>query len=428
MNFKRNFKMYVKNKETKIAFGFFMAFLLIIAITFIPSVNLVHGVRDDFTSEKIEVFYSNNYDTTYLVGSKNNVYYSQYKGFENSHLNKFADIEDLSNEYGDATTHEYNFIKLDLSIDSPIIKVGGLVDNINGGGGYTLILTQDGHLYYLSSTTKTLTLLLNDIVDFNIMYHNVLIKDKQNNLNYYYIEDARCLYKIDLNIQNANQYFFTDYNNEDNLFAFMYQVDNEIYKLSMKYEKEEQPINENYPVIELNGMDKTTTQISNIGIISKTASVDENTLILNDKNELYYYDNGEFSIIDFDNKVDDIYACGAYAFIVKSNKQTYYLGDIKIDEDVSFDHLKKLDYDNKEFYASSNGVFIYKNNILYLYNEKTNTFDGMYVNFFFSYVARYFSIFVCVMIIIYFLMSYYEASKRYNRYFSKSVKEKDENE
>jgi len=106
---KENVKLYFKDKNTIIALSLLFVFLCAFFYTLFPSSTAIKGIAELFSTSKIEQIYSNNYSTIYAVDENNKLYYSFDKRVP-GHLNNFEGITSLDNEYGDATSHFYNFI------------------------------------------------------------------------------------------------------------------------------------------------------------------------------------------------------------------------------------------------------------------------------------------------------------------------------
>ncbi len=425
-----NFTIYIKEKNTKIAFIFFCFFLIAFILSLLPVCYYSKGVRNDFSMEKIDFITSNNNDTTYLVSKKNNLYYSQNKSFDSSHLNKYSNIKNVSNAYGDATAHEYNFIKLNYSFPSKIIDVKGYADNVNGEKGYTLVLLNNGDVYFLSNYTKEFKLLFKNVSEIYNVAENILIKDKDNNLIYMYLQDNE-IYKINLNIKNIKYAFVATskmigekieskiyYVNQNDTLNYIYLeteslnqkevIDEEyiftIYKLNIENSKQE------------NDLIKNVKQIVTIDYSCILLTYDNKLFGIDEKNLLFSNSNIITEIPNSKN-IEEIYSTGRYAFIIKDSDNLSYIGDIKIDSTNDYLTIKEINKKANYFYSSSNGTFLLKKGKLYLYDKKSSKFQGMYINYFVYYIQRYFSLFVCAMIILYFILSYIELSKRYNRYY-----------
>ena len=168
MKFKRNFKLYIKQKSTIVAF----IFIVLTIISFIPSVFDVKGISENFNKYEVSYLSTNNYTTTY-ASSNNILFYSQNKS-QNSTLNNFSNMKKYTNEYGSALSHPYNFIKIDYKFDSNIVKVVGISDNYLGNDGETLILTEKKHLYLISKRSKTVDYLLDNVIDVFAFYSRVI--------------------------------------------------------------------------------------------------------------------------------------------------------------------------------------------------------------------------------------------------------------
>lgn len=425
-----NFKIYIKEKNTKIAFIFFSLFIICFILSLLPVCYYSKGVRNDFSMEKIAFITSNNNDTTYLVSKKNNLYYSQDKSFDSSHLNKYSNIKNVSNAYGDATAHEYNFIKLNYDFPYKIIDVKGYADNVNGEKGYTLVLLDNGDLYFLSNNTKDFKLLYKNASEIYNVAENILIKDKNNNLSYIYLQENE-LYKIELNINNIKSAFIASsqiideklkskiyYVSQTNSLSYIYlETDN------LK-QKEQIDNNGIFPLYKL-GVQDSVEENNLLENVKQIATIDYSCLILTYDNKLFGIDEKSLIFsndniiteISNDKIIDEIYSTGRYAFILKTSNNLSYIGDIKFESTKDYLTIKEINEKADYLYSSSNGSFLLKKGKLYLYHKKSSKFQGMYINYFVYYIQRYFSLFVCAMIILYFILSYIELSKRYNRYY-----------
>lgn len=393
-NFKRNFNLFKKEKSTLVAFYFLIFTIMMVIISFIPSFYLLSGVRNNFEIEKISFIKSNGTDTTYLVSNLNHLFYSTNKESSISHLNKYTNTKDLSNEYGSNNGPLYNFIYVDYEFDSKIVDVLGRSDEfLPLGNGYTLVLTEDGNLYYIDNYYNDFTIKLTNVKKVKSMHKNLLIEKNDNKI---YKTNTDDFILKETSYSNVDDFFFAD--NE----SYYILKDNKFYYgNSILYENIIKGANSGSTVAIYDSND-------NIYIIDKP-NVDNITIGL--VNNQYGH-------------INDLYAIGSYGFAFNIDNNIYCLGECLIDD--GFSSLKLLDFKCQYFAGSKNGNIALKNNKLFIYNEENNEFEGMYKNFVIYYVFRYLFIFICCMILMYLLISFNEYNKRYNRYFNASLNKEKE--
>lgn len=421
MNFKRNFKLYIKQKSTVVAFIFYIVFIILTIISFIPYLFEIKGISENFNNYKVTYITTNNYTTTY-VGSDNTLFYSQNKS-QNSTLNNFSNIKEYANEYGSATSHPYNFIKIDYKFDSNITKVVGISDNYLGEDGETLILTQKNYLYLISKRSKTVDYLLNNVSDVFAFYSRVLKNNVyfivRNNNTYfaYFINNQISMYEIG----NYSDCFLTL--SEDNIYKFIVKENDEISILTLTFNDEVKDtlkgfsylINE-YKVA-INNKEKLSSNVSKI-------IFDEKKIYLLKENKCYFIDDEyQINLIYCDKDIIDIYFTGEDACIAITSDDLYYFGTLKYFNKATEEFLK-INIKGGLVYGNRNSLIVYKNNKLYLYDENVNDFVIMYSNILLNKIMKIFNVFVVIMLTFYFILSYKEASERYNRYFSSSKNNK----
>ena len=121
--------------------------------------------------------------------------------------------------------------------------------------------------------------------------------------------------------------------------------------------------------------------------------------------------------IPCEDQIKDFYATGEDALIAVCESGLYYMGTLE-DFNSNYKSFVNLHIDSGKIYANANSVILLKENgKLYLYNKDTGKFEGMYENLFITIILRYFSIFAISIMILYFIISFIEDNKRFNRYF-----------
>ena len=230
---KRNFKMYIKQKSTITAFLFFVLFLIMLIISVLPACKYRKGVYDEFQSYDITYMSTNNYNVTYLA-SGNELFYSQNKK-QTTSLNTFVGLKDLSNAYGDPTARLYNFVRIDHKFSSDIIEVQGIMDDIDGTKGETLILTKNSELYLISQRSNKVQCILKNVKAFDVKYEPTLQKEiylvlhHNNDLSLYYIENSQ-LNKMNILNENIEEFYFVK--NENNISKILIKQENKLYELT----------------------------------------------------------------------------------------------------------------------------------------------------------------------------------------------------
>ena len=291
----RNIKMYVKQKSSITAFCFLFVFVILFLISIIPGLQYKKGVTDEFKRYNVTYMSTNNYSVTYLA-SEDELFYSQDK-FQNSSLNDFAGIVDLSNEFGDPTSHRYNFIHIKYDFDSDIIDIKGISDNMIGKDGETFVLTENGKLYLISERSEKVDLLLDDVKKINVKYEETLSKsiylvlDKYNDLSMYYFEN-NLLIKTKLYKGNLSDFYYIE--NSNGAHEILINENNNLYKLNCSISSSgnnEYLLTYAYSIYE-------NTSVFNISKEDLNLSVDK----LVELNNKYYYlkDNKVYNL--FENK------------------------------------------------------------------------------------------------------------------------------
>ena len=410
----RNIKMYVKQKSSITAFCFLFVFVILFLISIIPGLQYKKGVTDEFKKYNVTYITTNNYSVTYLA-SEDELFYSQDK-FQNSSLNDFAGIIDLSNEFGDPTSHRYNFIRIKYDFDSDIVDIKGISDNMIGKDGETFVLTENGKLYLISERSEKVDLLLDDVKKINVKYEETLSKsiylvlDKYNDLSMYYFEN-NLLIKTKLYKGNLSDFYYIE--NSNGAHEILINENNNLYKLNCSISSSgnnEYLLTYAYSIYE-------NTSVFNISKEDLNLSVDK----LVELNNKYYYlkDNKVYNL--FENKqiscnenINDFYTTGPDALIAKCDSSLYYFGELE-DHESSFDKFTSLNIKNGTIYGNRNSLILLKDKKLYLYDK--DEFNGMYENYFLTIIIKYLSIFGIVMVTLYIILSFIEDNKRFNRYF-----------
>ena len=416
---KRNINMYIKQKSTITAFCFLLFFLITLILSFVPSLEIKKGVTDEFIRYDITYMTSNNYSVTYLA-SKDTLFYSQKKT-QTSSLNDFAGIKDLSNAYGDPTSHEYNFIQIKYQFDSKIIDIKGISDDMNGNDGETFILTENGKLYLISQRSEKVQLILDSVKQISVKYETSLRKklylvlDKYNQLSIYHFED-NVLIKTDVYNGDISSFYYIK--NDNGVHEIIINENNSLYKLtSITTTPEESSylLSYSYPIYKNNSLIETNKTNLNINVADFVELNDKYYYLYN--NEVYKIDlinNSETIKISCEEKINDIYPTGPDAIVAIGESSLYYLGELDGFVD-SYDQFVSLNISDGLVYGNRNSLILYKNDRLYLY--KDGGFVAMYKRSIVTVVTRFLSIMFVSGTILYIIMSFIEDNKRFNRYF-----------
>ena len=420
MKFKRNFKLYIKQKSTIAAFIFYIAFIVLTIISFIPSVFDVKGISESFNKYEVTYISTNNYTTTY-AGSNNILFYSQNKS-QNSTLNNFSNIQEYTNEYGSALSHPYNFIKIDYKFDSNIVKVVGISDNYLGNDGETLILTEKNYLYMISKRSKMVDYLLDNVIDVFAFYSRVIKNNiyiiKRNNISFlsYFVNNQINMYEIG-NYSDCYLLF-----NENDIYKFVVRENNKISLLTISFKDEIKNTLKGYSYL----VNEITTVLLNkeelFNNVSKIVFNETKIYLLIDKKCYELSLDFNINLIKCDTDIEDIYFTGENACIAICDDDLYYCGKLKYFKETST--FLKTNIKDGLLYGNRNSLIVYKNNKLYLYDENMNNFIIMYSDTILMKIMKIFNVFVVIMLTFYFILSFVEASERYNRYFSSSKNNK----
>lgn len=443
---KENVKLYFKDKNTIIAVSLLFVFLCAFFYTLFPSSTAIKGIAELFSTSKIEQIYSNNYSTIYAVDENNKLYYSFDKRVP-GHLNNFEGITSLDNEYGDATSHFYNFISLSYEFSSKIVKVDGFRDNMFGLEGYTLILTEFNELYALYNNSKKIIQIASDIIDMDAGYFNFTVLTKENKV-YEYINKNAYFYRIDPHQDNVKMISTQGQKKiEDNLNEFIsisYYVtdDNKLIKNSIvlyyniieRYDHIETSMPETFDIIQEN---INHQQIIKEDVhIKQICSIENTTLYLTSNQEVYgigdNYMDEDIGIFGVNEKksyeiptklnlpiknIQTIYTSGPFGLILKSDDAYYYSGNVGFDHSTTFKKINqfgKMDTIITSLYTT---IVIKKGIVYYINYDSNNQFVRMYDNFIVHYIVRYVSVFLIVMTLFYLVLYFIEENKKYNRYF-----------
>ena len=457
---KNNVKLYFKNKNTITALCLLLVFIIVFCITFTSFATSIKGVAEMFSSAKIEQIYDNNYSTIYAVDEKNRLYYSYNKNSP-GHLNNYADISSLENEYGDATSHFYNFIMIDYKFSGDIIKVDGYRDNAFGLNGYTLVLTEFNDLYILYNNSKTFTLLTTNVIDFDAGYENFTVLTKDHQV-YEYIQKGAYFYRIDTQMFDIEK-----------IATQGHKIVNNQYQFISYYIDKNQTITENrilidynnlhnYEQIDINGTikeikDNTIITQQELSIdnskheIKQICSIENATLILTNDNLIYgigdnfieddygIFGTGEENrnqqYVQFEKinvavkNIESIYTTGTFALVIKTkNNEFYYSGNIGYEMSSTFTKINQygtFDQINGGYYST----IVIKNGIVYYIDYKdNNNLVRMYDNFIVQTLMKYISLFLIVMTVLYLIIYFFEENSKYNRYFKRRYQDEENNQ
>lgn len=420
MKFKRNFKLYIKQKSTIVAFIFYIAFIILTIISFIPSVFEVKGISESFTKYEVTYISTNNYTTTY-AGSNNILFYSQNKS-QNSTLNNFSNIKEYTNEYGSALSHPYNFIKIDYKFDSNIVKVVGISDNYLGEDGETLILTEKNYLYLISKRSKMVDYILDNVTDVLAFYSRVIKK------NIYIIIRNNTTYFVCFDNNQINMYEIGNYSdcflvfNEQDTYKFIVKGNDKISLLTLSFNAEIKNTLKGYSYL-VNEIESTIINKEELYNNVSKIIFNETKIYTLINNKCYELDlNYKLNLIKCAENIEDIYFTGEDACIAIAKNSLYYSGTLKYFSETK--EFLKLNIEDGLLYGNRNSLIVYKNNKLYLYDENSKSFNIMYSNSILSKIMKIFNVFVVIMLTFYFILSFKEANERYNRYFSSSQNNK----
>ena len=424
MALKRNLLLYIKEKSTIVALIFMMVFFLFTSLTYIEPLSYKKGISENFKNYEIDFMTSNNYNVVFAVIDEY-LFYSKDKE-ETSTLNSFAGIYDLSNEYGSATSNEYNFIRIDYRFSDDIIDVKAIRDNGLGANGEVWVLTKNNYLYLISNRSKTVDLIHRNIKSFSLYkdYNSnevtYLFLDTNNNLYKGYFDNNE-IYKELLLTQSMDDFYYIG--KKDNQETLMYNYNNELYHVTYNntltdktFEKEQTTA---YSI--------KTCDVSSCVITKKTNILSSKIVALDDK--FYSLYDGKVSNITCDvnlqtiplninQYVNDIYTTGVDALVAICDTQLYFVGDLKFDESQDYINFKELNIDNGLIYSGKNATFLLdKKGYVYKLNNQTNNYEIFYQRTLLKYAIRYLSIFLISMTILYLIIAFFESNKRYNRYF-----------
>lgn len=442
---KESLKFTFKRKESYIAISFFVLFLLSFLSSFLNVMNEYKGIRDFTNSVKVKDIYSNNSSIIYVVGEDNNLYYSfnkKYKG----HLNYYAGIETLDNEFGDATKNYYNFIKIDYQFINSIIKVDGFRDDVDGNNGYTLILDSIGNLYAIYGDIKKPIIIERNVKDFDVGHENFAVFHFDNTITefvfknrffYSYKNDNSLLLNKQLrfiSVQGGNISYYVDYDNQ--LYEAKSLID---YENMNNYEIESTTIdyikNIKNPIYTIEIVDKT---LYNNEEILQIESIEKTTIIrtiysLYGRGDSFYYEyggifatssrleNSPMYRIDYNvENIEKMYLCGSFALIIKQEDDFYYTGNLfgyNVDEFKKIDNFGRIDY----VIGNYSSVIIFKDNVIYRIGD-SGKLENLYDHKLVVLLVRYISLFILLMIFLYIIMMFVDETKRYNRYKNIEVK------
>ena len=446
---KNNVKLYFKDKNTIIALCLFFVFLCAFLISFAPFATSVKGISELFSTSKVKDLYSNNYSVIYAVDEDDVLHYSFNKSSP-GHLNEYAGIESLDNEYGDATSHFYNFITIDYDFGN-IVKVDGFRDNVFGLDGYTLVLTEINDLYLLYNNAEAFVKILSDVIDVDAGYANftVLTKDYQV---YEFILKGGYLYQFNPQIEDVRMISTqghlkisndatTDFRQYTSYYVTSQNkvIQNQItvdYNRMHLYSQQDK--SEIIKEIQEESLLQTKEMISNL-LVKNICSIENATFILTQQQELYaignnYIDDdyGIFGIglgVDsYDTftpilhglkDIENIYTTGTFALVLQTKNDFYYSGNIGYASSSTFKKITefgKIDQIIGGYYST----IVLKDDILYYVDyDNHNEMIRMYDNFIVEYVVKFLSLFLMVMILFYLVVYFFEQNSKYNRYFKR---------
>lgn len=425
MKFKRNLKLYIKEKSTLWGLASLIVFLILAIVTYAPFVKNKKGIYDEFNDYPITFLKTNNYNVTYAA-SNNILFYSQNK-YHQSTLNDLCGIKDYSNEYGTYETKLYNFIKINYSFPSNIKDVEGISDNALGENGETFILCEDGSVYLISKHDPNIEKVFFNVKKFHVKH------DYLENQNYYLVYD---------NTDHLYLYYFE--NNELNKLQIFNQKIDDFYFLTAK-EKTYEILVQIENKISLVVIDESNVEYKKADIKS-TFIVNENqnspNLVKQEQlflaNQIVQNEDKIFALIDgivyqidgflkkeikCSEKINYIYCCGEDACIGVSDTSLFYTGKLYHKDYINEESFEYFGKAENLVYGNRNSIIVFKNKSLFLYNDIEKKFEAMYTNILVTIMLRPLFFFISFMSLFYILLSFYEASKRYNRYFSKVQKE-----
>lgn len=446
---KENVKLFFKDKKTITSLVLLFVFLCSFLITFFDFATSIKGITEVFNTTKIEKIFSNNYSVIYAVDDENTLFYSYNRSFK-GHLNTHEGVESLDFDYGDATSHHYNFLSVSHKFDSEIIKVDGFRDNSFGLNGYTLVLTKNKNLFVLYDHVAVgapLIKLASNIRDFDVGYANFSVITTTNEV-YEYINKDAYFYRIDTQAENikyvSNQGHKKDEN--DNYCYTSYYVDENdiIYqnKITLNYTTlhayETKQITKEVKEIEniTNIYKKETIYFDRI--VDSICSIENSTFVLTKDDEIYAigdnYIDDDIGIFGIDEKINynhfkkldfkqtnikKIYTSGPFGLFIVTKKGYYYSGNVGFDNTQCFKKLtqfKEFDY----LISSFNTTIIIENDVIYYVDyDNNNKVVRMYNSFFVGTILRYVLLFLTVMTLFYVLYYFYEENRKYNRYFKR---------
>lgn len=446
---KNNVKLYFKDKNTIIALCLLFVFLCAFLISFAPFATSVKGISEMFSTSKIQDLYSNNYSTIYVVDEDNVLHYSFDKRIP-GHLNEYAEITSLDNEYGDATTHYYNFITIDYDFGN-IVKVDGFRDNAFGLDGYTLVLTEINDLYMLYNNTTTFVKILSDVIDVDAGYTNFTVLTKDHKV-YEFIQKGAYLYRFDPQVDHVEKIATQGHlrvddiesTNDRQYTSYYVTQQNEIIQNQMTIDYDrlhlyaQQDVNEIIKDIQEEGIIQTQTLLTDIDV-QTICSIENATFVFTNQQQLYAIGNnyidedygifgvGEgvdsystFTLIPHGlNNIEKIYTTGPFALVIQTTSDFYYSGNIGYENSSTFKRITEFG-DIDQIIGGYYSTIVLKDEIVYYIDyEDNNHLVRMYDNFIVQYVIKYLSLFLMVMTLFYLVVYFFEQNGKYNRYFKR---------
>ena len=298
----------------------------------------------------------------------------------------------------------------------------GIYDDMLGDKGETFILTEQNNLYLISQRSNSVQFLLKDVKDFQVKYDNTLKKEvylilDTNNILSLYFFDNNTLKKHDIYDKKIDNFYYVNNNGKDNVLI---NQDNKLSILSFNVFNNDSISYENvitYSYLVAQSKTDLNIKINSTNIeVDKIIEINDKYFYLKNNNvyELILDSNITSNLINFENKILDIYATGEDACIAICNDGLYYLGTLE-NYQTNYEQFNSLNINKGKVYGNRNSVILLDNNQK-LYLNKQGKFVGMYKNIFTTIILRYVSIFVLVMVLFYIILSFIEDNKRYNRY------------
>lgn len=455
---KENVKRYFKDKNTITALVLLFCFLCVFIVSLTHFATSIKGVVELFSHKKIEQVYTNNYSVIYAVDEDNTLYYS-YNKLSMGHLNAYEGIEPLENEYGDATSHYYNFISISYKFNHDIVKVDGFRDGTLAIDGYTLVLTDHQELYVLYAAIQQGSPWLkiaDNIIDFDVGYQNFTVINNEHRV-YEYIHKDAFFYQIEIGQENIIKVATQGHQRKDQSYIYSsYYVNNEQQIIKNQIEIDYDKIQTlPYEETQVAAVRKITLDLEQVQTqkvncpattIKQILAIENATFVLDDKQKIYAIGNNyinddfveedvgifgndvrqydEFTPIAQDiNHVVKITTGGPFCLIIKTTHGFYYSGNIGFEHTTQFKKITNYGTFDEIFPGLYSTIVLKKGIVYYINYENHNSLIRMYENYFVKYIVRYVSLFLVIMTLFYLVVYFKEENDRYNRYFKRRYEE-----